>query len=770
MEALPYKNVSASRPVYLFGNHFESSVTVQKKENVVRICSEYSAPSPLRETFKTLLWIAMVLMNTCASTSLLADPVTWGTTITVEPSDNGAYMHLLHLQDGSWLSAASAGYGAGNTYINVRRSTNDLRTWTLLTTISESGRDLDNPVLAQLPNGNVLLSDRSVITNVSTKIEVWTATNVLLSNPFTLNSQLVDDIENPNQTTCPFNKSPMVLCGVWEPYLFVRNDGTVLIFYTDEAYQQQGYSQVIAEKTSTNGGQTWGGINIIVSQADDVSRPGMPHVTLMENGLFMLTYEVGNSNGSYPGSYKTSSDGTTWAVGLGSTLPTSIGNPVVQSFSNGMLLMTSNNYDTYYSGDYGATWTSMSSGLTSNFWNSMYQTRTNEVALVVGPTIRIGTMAPMPYHDAFASNSAPDYTSYGGSWSASGGVLSDSNAGQGDKVVMVGNTSGGITGYAMHWRDYTVQADLRLHNSGNAGFLIRASNPATGADSVDGYYVGADTGGIVVLGNEAYGYTSLSSASIPDGVPTNTWLHLTATVANCTISVTAQLAGSTNQAHFSYTDSSCAHMNGTIGLRTFNTAADWRNVTVDETGIAPSSSTPYLAPFASGSSSGWTTYGGTWSISNNVYQDTNSGQGDKSVVSVSTNANLIVQSDVEMSTVSGSPNSGILLGVSNPAVGPDSLDGFYIGTNVQSLVLGYESYAWRSLAFTPYENALSAGQWVHVTAQTRGCVFTVTVQPLSQTYGYLQSYVYPSCTTPGSQGVREFNAATGFQNFSVLPN
>jgi hypothetical protein len=72
----------------------------------------------------------------------------------------------------------------------------------------------DNPVLVQLPNGNVLLSDRSVITNVSTKIEVWTATNVLLSNPFTLKPQLVDDIENPNQTTRPFNKSPMVLCGV----------------------------------------------------------------------------------------------------------------------------------------------------------------------------------------------------------------------------------------------------------------------------------------------------------------------------------------------------------------------------------------------------------------------------------------------------------------------------------------------------------------------------------------------------------------------------
>src|SRR5579863_2099509 len=98
------------------------------------------------------LWIFLVHVCLCAAKLASADPVTWDTTITVEPSDSGAYMHLVHLQDGSWLSAASAGYGSGgNTYINVRRSTDDLRTWTFLTSISEAGRNLDNPVLAQLP-------------------------------------------------------------------------------------------------------------------------------------------------------------------------------------------------------------------------------------------------------------------------------------------------------------------------------------------------------------------------------------------------------------------------------------------------------------------------------------------------------------------------------------------------------------------------------------------------------------------------------------------
>jgi len=567
----------------------------------------------------------VVLVNICVSRPSLADPVTWGTTITVEPNDNGAYMHLLHLQDGSWISAASAGYGSGNTYINVRRSTNDLRNWTLLTTVSESGRDLDNPVLVQLPNGNVLLSVRSVVNGSSTRIEVWTATNVLQSNPFTMNSQLVDSLENPNSTTCPYDTSPM-FCGVWEPYLFIRSDGSILIFWTDEGLQQQGYSQVICEKVSTDGGATWGTESVIVSMNNGTSRPGMPHLTLMENGKYFLSYELGDSAGHYPGYYKTSSDGVTWSSGLGSALPTSVGNPAVESFSNGVLLLACNSYNTYYSGDYGATWTSMTAGISTNFWNSWYQTRTNEVALVVGPTIRLGTFAPIPYHDAFANNAASDYTSYGGSWSASGGVLSDSNAGLGDKVMMVGNTTGGITGYAAHWRDYTVQTDVRLHSSGNAGILIRGSNPATGTDSVNAYYVGADTGGSVVLGKEAYGWTFFTNASL--SVPTNTWIHLTVTVSNCNIAVTGQQVGGTTQASFSYNDTNCSLMNGTIGLRTYNTAADWRNVIVNETGTAPATNVPYLAPFASGSSTGWTTYGGSWSISSGVYNDINSGLGE----------------------------------------------------------------------------------------------------------------------------------------------
>jgi hypothetical protein len=316
-------------------------------------------------------------------------------------------MRLLQLQDGSWLAATSI-YGSGsNTYINVRRSTDGLHTWTLLTSISESGRNLDNPILVQLPNGNVLLSNRSVLDSTSTRIEVWTAANVLQGNPnpFSLNSQFVDDVENPTATTCPFNSGIRAMCGVWEPNLVIRN-GSVLVFYSDESMQQQGYNQVISEKVSTDGGQTWGAKSVVASKADSVSRPGMPYVTLMQNGQYMMSYEVGTSASgnsgsySYPGSYKTSSDGVTWQAGLGSTLPASNSNAIVQSFSNAMLIMTSGNHDSYYSADYGNTWSPMNPATTNGTWawQSLYQTGPSEIALVDGPAIILGNMAPLPWH------------------------------------------------------------------------------------------------------------------------------------------------------------------------------------------------------------------------------------------------------------------------------------------------------------------------------------------------------------------------------------
>jgi hypothetical protein len=350
--------------------------------------------------------LGLTLGFAVASLPVFADPISWTSTIvTPEPSQAnpstflGTWMRLLHLRNGSWLAATSIAGSGPNTYISLRWSNDNLRSWSVATILpKEIGRDLDNPVLVQLPDGKVLLGMRSIGGSSSRRIEVWTSADGSVSSPFVRNSALVDDVENPDATSCPFNTaaSKHPLCGVWEPYFVVLPKGDVAVFYSDESQQKNKYNQVIVERVSTDDGSTWGSKTNVVSKADSTSRPGMPYVTLMKNGQFMLSYEVCDEKNRCPGGYKTSRDGVIWKpADLGKALPASNSNPIVQSLSNGMLIMVSGSHQTYWSGDYGAAWNAMVPGFDKvnapNYgWQSIYQVGTDEIALVDGPSIRIG--------------------------------------------------------------------------------------------------------------------------------------------------------------------------------------------------------------------------------------------------------------------------------------------------------------------------------------------------------------------------------------------
>ncbi len=82
-------------------------------------------------------------------------------------------------------------------------------------------------------------------------------------------------------------------------------------------------------------------------------------------------------------------------------------------------------------------------------------------------------------------STASGWTTYGGTWSttASTETCADSAGGSGDKGV-AGSTS---------WGNYSLTGDVRLDSLGsnaNAGFIVRVTNPAVGADALDGYYAG----------------------------------------------------------------------------------------------------------------------------------------------------------------------------------------------------------------------------------------------------------------------------------------
>jgi hypothetical protein len=123
-----------------------------------------------------------------------------------------------------------------------------------------------------------------------------------------------------------------------------------------------------------------------------------------------------------------------------------------------------------------------------------------------------------------------------------------------------------------------------------------------------------------------------------------------------------------------------------------------------------------------------------------------------------------------MISMGTSANAGVILGVSNPSIGPDAYNGYYLGASAGYLIFGRENGSWTFLTQTPFESSVTSGEWLHVTAQANNCVFTLAVQPLTQQYGYLQTFTDPSCTTTGGVGVREFDTSAGWQSFSVSPN
>ena len=372
--------------------------------------------------------------------------------------------------------------------------------------------------------------------------------------------------------------------------------------------------------------------------------------------------------------------------------------------------------------------------------------------------VAVGYTGMLPYHDDFGSGSAPGWTTYDGSWSVSGGSYVNSAAdNNGDKAVTGSPT----------WDNYTLQGDVQITSAGDAGLNFRVTNPATGIDSLDGYYLGVDTvSGNLVLGRESYGWTQLQTVAIPGGVSTNVWYHLTAQAVGCTFTVSAQLVGSTTVTGFTYTDSGCTFTAGATGVRSHLASARWRNICVSAGG---SSTLPYYAPFAAGSGpSGWTTYAGSWSLSNEDYIDSaNDNSGDKSIGGP-TFGNFTITGDVDVTSSSG--NAGFLVRATNPAVGADSVDGYFLGIDASGfIVIGKESYGWTLLATAPL-NSTPVNAWYHLTAQIVGCQIRLTAQPVNSSTPSNDVTVTDCSYSSGQVGVRAYETTTQWRYVSIIPN
>jgi hypothetical protein len=523
------------------------------------------------------LSVVMTLMFLFAALPALAatGPIVWDSSVTVTnintftdagtdargltPGNFGAeYPRMLKMANGDWLAVVAIydnnGYTKvawGGTRLQVFKSTDNCRTWTLSATLWENGRDLDNGQMIQLANGDLLMAMRSVRWQESYQIRVYKSTNggsnwSYLST-IDENSGAPGSLGNPDK-------------GVYEPHFYFLNDGSLGVMYANEKHvtENPSYSQIISQKISTNGGSSWGSEIYVAWDPNNAgARPGMPVWTKMANGQYIVVFEVCGTQGCNV-FYKKSSDGKTWSSGIGTQIANQLGGPYILSLSDGRLVVTSNSNTVSLSNDYGATWyTNDTAPFGNNLWASLYQTGPNEVALIdsvnrsVGGhnvQVRFGTLTNSYLNDFSSGDSG--WAHYGGTWSVSGGLYNLSSS-SGDKSVLTPWPSKA---------NYTLEGDIKLNNDGQGSLIFNVSNPSTGADSFKGYGAGIDSGGVVWIGKFNNSYTQLGQANM--SIVKNTSYHVKITVNNGVIQF---YVGDMSTPKLTAADSSFTY--GSIGVR-----------------------------------------------------------------------------------------------------------------------------------------------------------------------------------------------------------
>ncbi len=194
----------------------------------------------------------------------------------------------------------------------IYRSTDDGRTWSHYSDLrdTEHGWGLRyQPTLFELPQpvgpwdagtvlaaGNAIPSDRS-----ETSIDLYASEDG--GQEWTYVSTVVT-----GGTAVPSRgESP-----VWVPELTVDADGNLVCYFSDERHSEDGYDRLIGHRVSSDGGFTWEPQEFDVALADDESRPGMPSITKLPTGQYLMTYYIDGPK--YGGSIfvKTSDNGREW--------------------------------------------------------------------------------------------------------------------------------------------------------------------------------------------------------------------------------------------------------------------------------------------------------------------------------------------------------------------------------------------------------------------------------------------------------------------------
>ena len=164
----------------------------------------------------------------------------------------------------------------------------------------------------------------------------------------------------------------------------------------------------------------------------------------------------------------------------------------------------------------------------------------------------------------------------GGHWSEHQGIFSNATYGRGD--MLIAQHSNGS--------NYTISADIRFDllfpetHYGDAGLVIRTTNPEQGVDSYQGYYAGIRPDQqTVVLGRASYDWHQLKTERLAAPVSVGEWYHLAVSAKGCWLTVTVAPQAGGPATELQQQDTPCLAA-GAAGLRSFYAQASWRNVKI----------------------------------------------------------------------------------------------------------------------------------------------------------------------------------------------
>lgn len=719
------------------------------------------------------------------------------------PNGDASYPRLIRIvNDGSandtLLATFAKRFQGAPTNLPIYRSTNGGQSWSVVSTITSntSGWDLEAPVLYEVPYtangltaGDILAAGTAwdVGDYTAQKVEVFRSTNQ--GSSWSYLSTCTSTSGEPNSWGH----------GIWEPWFVQTSDGTLACFISDERPSGGATNnQIIGHYESSNGGSSWGGsiIQDVAFPSDNLARPGMQTIVPLPDGRYAMSYEMcrdaTDPDHACQVYIKFSDDGLDWGTASdpGTLVETVDGRQLLHtpylswtpaSGPEGTLLISGQRVVTGSTGSYtvkadsgrvifannqlgAGDWQELTAPITVDptggyntgepscpgYSSPILPTEDGETLLYLAGTwisgagnqceVRIGSasLGQVNAVPSFATSTKQGFAEYGGTWATGSGVLAQTASVAGAKALF------GSTG----WADGVFEAEVRLDSTGQAGLLVRVTDPSVGADAHSGYYIGIESStDELVLGRQNNNWTGIATAAVTGGVSTNVWYKLRVAVEGCQFSISVQPADLSSAATtMNQTVGSCAGV-GMFGFRAHYTSASWRNVTLTPNGFAE--------------------YGGTWAAGGNLVQVTSSVAGPKALWGSAAWTDYEVEADVRLDSAG---QAGLLIRVTDPATGADSHTGYYVGIESASdnLVFGHQDYGWTGLASTAVTGGVSTGVWYHLSVAVDGCDFVISSQPadLSSAATTITQTV-SGCEPAGAPGLRSHYTTASWRNMAL---